>query len=384
MMKKLYLFLAIGTLLYACKTDTKPAIDGYRVIGEAPGIYNGIRVYLNTVAANGRTVTKDTAIVMDEKFKFEGQLKSPEMVMLSVNSVKGSFPFILEQQEITFKINKEQIEQSEISGTEANTAMMDYNAKIDKIASELADTRKKFKLAKQKSPEKEALSYKIIESNKQRDDYPFEFLKTHDDNYFSLILVDKLIKERKKDIDRIAEGFNGLSKDLKTSTLGKEVQSKIDVTKLEMAALTATEIGQKAPNFKAPSTDGSTLELEEILGKVTIVDFWASWCGPCRRENPNVVRVYENYHDKGLEIISVSLDGSNRQKDPKSAWIKAIKDDNLNWHHVSNLNYFNDPVAKAYNIRSIPATYILDEDGKIIAKNLRGNDLENKIAQLLN
>ena len=148
--------------------------------------------------------------------------------------------------------------------------------------------------------------------------------------------------------------------------------------------MTATEIGQKAPSFSAPSTDGKMIALNDIMGKVTIVDFWAAWCGPCRRENPNVVQVYEKYHDKGLEIISVSLDGNRRQQDPKAAWLQAIEDDKLNWHHVSNLNYFNDPVAKAYNIKSIPATFILDEKGNILAKNLRGNNLENKIAELLN
>ena len=116
-----------------------------------------------------------------------------------------------------------------------------------------------------------------------------------------------------------------------------------------------------------------------MKGKVTIIDFWAAWCGPCRRENPNVVKTYKKYHEKGLEIISVSLDKPGE----KDRWLKAIKDDNLTWHHVSNLKYFNDPVARLYNIRSIPSTYILDEDGKIVAKNLRGARLEAKIKELL-
>ena len=106
-------------------------------------------------------------------------------------------------------------------------------------------------------------------------------------------------------------------------------------------------------------------------------------CGPCRRENPNVVKVYEQYHDKGLEIIGVSLDGAPNQKDPKKAWLDAIEKDGLEWNHLSSLMYFNDPVAKQYNIKSIPATYILDQEGKIVAKNLRGAALELKIKELL-
>ena len=122
---------------------------------------------------------------------------------------------------------------------------------------------------------------------------------------------------------------------------------------------------------------------DEVKGKATIIDFWAAWCGPCRRENPNVVNVYEKYHDKGLEIISISLDGRSNQQDSRQQWLKAIEDDNMNWHHASSLMYFRDPVAELYNINSIPATFVLNEDGIILAKKLRGKALENKISELL-
>ncbi|WP_339755901.1 TlpA disulfide reductase family protein, partial [uncultured Winogradskyella sp.] len=125
------------------------------------------------------------------------------------------------------------------------------------------------------------------------------------------------------------------------------------------------------------------VSLNELRGKVTIIDFWAAWCGPCRKENPNVVRIYEKYHDQGLEIIGVSLDGHSRQQNPKKAWLDAIEKDKLTWNHVSNLKYFNDPVAQLYNISSIPATYILDSTGIIVDKNLRGRALENRIKELL-
>ena len=144
------------------------------------------------------------------------------------------------------------------------------------------------------------------------------------------------------------------------------------------------EIGKVAPNFEAPKPDGSLISLNDIKGKVTVIDFWAAWCAPCRKENPNVVRVYNKYHDQGLEIISVSLDGDTRQNDPKKAWLDAIEKDQLDWTHVSNLNYFNDPVAQLYNITSIPATFILDKDGKIAYKNLRGKALALKVEELLN
>jgi thiol-disulfide isomerase/thioredoxin len=111
---------------------------------------------------------------------------------------------------------------------------------------------------------------------------------------------------------------------------------------------------------------------------VTILDFWASWCRPCRTENPNFVKLYNKYHEKGLNIISVSLDRENQ----KSRWIKAIEKDNLSWYNVSNLKYWQDPVALMYNITSIPATFILDDKGTIIATRLRGSALEKKIDEL--
>ena len=120
------------------------------------------------------------------------------------------------------------------------------------------------------------------------------------------------------------------------------------------------------------------MALADVLGKVTLIDFWAAWCKPCRAENPNVVSVYNKYHDKGLNIIGVSLDRT------ADAWKKAIEDDGLRWNHVSHVAYFNDPIAKLYNVNAIPAAFLLDENGVIIAKNLRGPALEEKVAELLN
>ncbi|WP_159086025.1 TlpA family protein disulfide reductase [Flavobacterium faecale] len=117
--------------------------------------------------------------------------------------------------------------------------------------------------------------------------------------------------------------------------------------------------------------------MKESLGKVTIVDFWASWCGPCRVENPNVVAIYKDLHSKGLNIVGVSLD-----KD-KSKWLEAIAKDKLTWTHVSNLKFWDEPIARQYKVESIPATFILDASGTIVAKDLRGDALRAKIVELL-
>lgn len=139
-----------------------------------------------------------------------------------------------------------------------------------------------------------------------------------------------------------------------------------------------TAVGSKAPEIKLPKPEGDTMSLYEVQGKVIIIDFWASWCRPCRMENPNMTSLYADYHAKGLEIFGVSLD-----KD-KAAWIKAIADDKLIWHHVSDLKYWQSEAAKLYGVGSIPAMFVLDGNFKIIAKNLRGDQLRAFVAARLN
>ena len=135
-------------------------------------------------------------------------------------------------------------------------------------------------------------------------------------------------------------------------------------------------IGSIAPEIKLPTPNGDSLALSDLKGKHVLLDFWAAWCGPCRRENPNVRAVYQKYHNQGFEILSVSLD---RNRD---SWVEAIEEDQMNWHHVSDLQYFNSEAAQDYQINAIPATFLIDPKGKIIAKNLRGESLEQKLREI--
>lgn len=168
------------------------------------------------------------------------------------------------------------------------------------------------------------------------------------------------------------EALESLDPKMKESATAVKIKTTID-------NMSAADIGAKAPEFSAKTPEGNELALSEALGTYTIIDFWASWCKPCRRENPNVVKVYEKYHDKGLNIISVSLDRQGQE----DRWKQAIAADNMDWYHVSNLQFWQDPIARQYSVRSIPATFLLDENGIIIDKNLRGPALEAKIASLL-
>ena len=167
--------------------------------------------------------------------------------------------------------------------------------------------------------------------------------------------------------------YDHLTAAAKNNFPAKNIKHAIDVNKL-------TGIGKTALDFTQPDTLGKPVSLKDFRGKYVLLDFWASWCGPCREENPNVVAAYNKYHDKNFTVLSVSLD----QPTGKEKWLAAIHHDGLTWTHVSDLKFWNNAVAKQYDIESIPSNFLLDPNGVIIAKNLRGDELNNKLAELFN
>lgn len=183
-----------------------------------------------------------------------------------------------------------------------------------------------------------------------------------------IALIDRLNPE--SDLDSYKKLDEGLMKKYPQSDFTKDFHSKVE-------SLAKLAIGSPAPNIELENPEGTKISLNSLKGKVVLIDFWASWCRPCRMENPNVVRLYKEYKDKGFEVYSVSLDKS------KEDWVKAIKDDGLAWTHVSDLGFWQSSVVKLYNITGIPQTFLLDKDGKIIGKGLRGEDLEKKLKQVL-
>ncbi len=206
---------------------------------------------------------------------------------------------------------------------------------------------------------------------KSRELLMLSYVKENPSSYFSLEAL-KEIGGSDIEVAKIEPLFKSLSAELRGSVSGIEFSKQIESAKM-------VAIGKTAPEFTQNDTSGKPVKLSQFKGKYVLLDFWASWCGPCRKENPTLVKAYQAFKDKNFTVLSVSLDAPGKKGD----WMAAIKKDGLEWTHVSDLNYFNNAVAKLYGISAIPQNFLIDPAGKIIAKNLVGAELNKKLSELL-
>lgn len=199
----------------------------------------------------------------------------------------------------------------------------------------------------------------------------YKFIGENPDSYVSL---DALKEAAGAVIDVVKNDpvFNSLSERLKTSPEAKDFKSLIDARK-------EVVIGNQAPNFIQNDINDKPVSLSDFKGKYVLIDFWASWCGPCRAENPNLVKAYQKYKNRNFTILSVSIDRPGHKKD----WLNAIQSDHLEWTQVSDLKFFNNSVAKTYGITGIPQNFLIDKNGVIVASNLRGEQLEKTLMLLI-
>ncbi|WP_133533027.1 TlpA disulfide reductase family protein [Flavobacterium dankookense] len=387
-MKKIILLLAITLIAVSCNSLSE---GEYSITGTIKGLPNGI-VYLEKPDENGMSAKAvDTVKIIDGKFEIKGNSTEPEMYFLQVEKVNGKVAFILEEGEISVEVDKDSIFKSKIGGTYSNDEFYSFNQKSNEIQKssqkKIMDFQMK-NMAKMKEAQEKndtvainslRKEYKGLQKNMT--DFLFGYPKDHPKSYISMLIIQSMIGNPEHKIEDVEIKFNALDKKLKETKVGKKIAEKIKEIKNASKAIPTTSginVGAVAPDFSAKNPQGKIVSLKSSLGKVTIIDFWASWCGPCRAENPNVVALYNELHTKGLNIIGVSLD-----KDA-AKWKEAIAKDGLTWTQISNLKEFNDPIAKQYGITQIPTTYILDSKGTIVAKDLRGKELKSKVLELLN
>lgn len=376
-MKKILFSLALVLTIAAC--NQKP--EGYTINGNITGeVENGTKVFLGKRGENNQRMDIDTTTVENGKFVFTGTAENIEIHFIYVDQLMGYTALVLENGEIEYSVQKDSVQLAKIKGTPQNDMFADYmegSLAMQKRAMSIQEDIQKARLSKDEASIT-SLGDEMSELTDEAKNFDLDFIKKNPSSLISVLLIDKAMATRTVPLEEIQTLYGLLDSEILETRAAKSLQEKITAMKAREENGKSTSIGAKAPNFSAPAPDGKDLALADILGKVTLIDFWAAWCRPCRAENPNVVKVYEKYHEKGLNIIGVSLD--KKAED----WKKAIETDGLTWNHVSNIAYFNDPIAKLYNVDAIPAAFLLDENGVIVAKNLRGADLEKRVAELLN
>ncbi len=363
-------FILIG-LAMACTTTP----EGYLISGELTGeIENGTQVFLKTPDSLRRNmVDKDTAVVENGVFTFSGTSEGPQLYYLFIDGIRGNSPIILENGEISFSAQIDSLSFARLRGTPQNDLFMNYleeNRTLAAMSRSMNDDFRKASAAKDTAAV-EALREEYFELQERAKNFEIDYMKANPNALISVLILEKVIGGKVLPLEEIETLFDALTPEIKATKPGKRVKEQLERAK-------NTAIGTMAPEFSGPTPQGAQLALNDVKGKVTLIDFWAAWCKPCRLENPNIVSVYQKYKDKGLHVVGVSLDRK------KEDWLTAIDSDGLDWNHVSHLQYFQDPIAQLYNVNAIPAAFLLDENGVIVAKNLRGPELEAKVAELLN
>ena len=260
----------------------------------------------------------------------------------------------------------------DVQGGEQNGYLNDYLEKTKYFQSQLRTIQREFEenASTQDSQQIMQIRQKYQDIQNQNISYIREFASTMNESVLAVWFLFDLQQQRLISSEEFTDWLDLKSKKVKQSGIaGKAFELSEKLTK--------SKIGSTVENFKGPQPDGTEIELYDHLGKITLIDFWAAWCKPCRLENPNIVSVYQDYRDKGFTVVGVSLDTS------KSRWTQAITDDQLDWTQISHLQRFRGPIARSFNITAIPSSFLVDENGVIIAKNLRGYQLRQKISELL-
>lgn len=370
-MRKLIVLAVLAITGIACQQE-----EGYLIKGTAEGVEDGKMAYVSEITSpNSRPERIDSTEIKNEKFELDlGETQHHNLSFLEIEGINGNVIFISENTPINIEVQKDSMRSSEVKGGNENEVLYTYLDHLKEVNRKVGEGRNEMQQAFQQQDSARLSSLQKTETELMENDKVFKkkIVQDNPDSFVSVMVLTDMMSMKAYPTSEIKEMYAALDEDVKQSPLAKNLEQNLEKEG-------AVDIGSKAPEFSAPTPEGEELSLSEVRGKVTIIDFWAAWCKPCRVENPNLVKTYEKYHDKGLEIVGVSLDRPGQ----KDKWLQAIEEDKLPWHQVSNLKFWQEPVAQLYGIRAIPAAFVLDEEGVIVARDLRGERLEKKVAELL-
>jgi len=377
-MKKIVAYIL--TLLPLLAFSQAP--ETFVIKGKAGNLNSPVRIYLTYRL--GANMVVDSAQINNGSFAFTGNILNPTNAFLVVDhkgvgfnkldSTADVLSFYIDRGEFAVS-GPDSIAKAIITGSKINDENKKLMSELEPVfrhARQLAAETRAASRAQQNTAEFQntmQAKYKALQAEQKT--ILKSFILLNPDSYLSLLALSSVggPAPNPAELDPL---YNALSQRLKETETAKVLKKALD-------DLRSTAMGSIAPDFVQNDINGVPVRLSSFRGKYVLVDFWASWCGPCRQENPNVVKVYNKYKDKNFTIIGVSLD----KADGKSNWLAAIKSDGLRWTQVSDLKFWNNQVAALYKVTSIPSNFLVDPIGKIIAHDLRGDDLDNKLKEVL-
>lgn len=375
-MKTLFLFLAFLV------SFTLHAQHPFTLKGKVDNLKNGDKIFL-TYTSNDKDIF-DSAMVKNGQFTFKGAVHFPVMAALYLHKnpyvnklARGEnidylrFYLAPEQMELTAK---DSLKNLAITGSSVNRLFAELKGRLKINEDQFTALQKEYEAMPEEQKKDKAIFQGLLDREKQLMHESFlvhlKFAEDHPTSYLSVISLVHIAA--KPGMAEAAEkAYQQLPDDFKNSPIGKSIPVLI-------ASQVKTQIGKVAPDFTQQSPDNTPITLSSFRGKYLLLDFWASWCGPCRAENPNLIAAYRRYQNKGFEILGVSLDGPSQ----KEAWIQAIQHDSLSWPQVADLKGWDNAAAKLYGVRGIPANFLLDPEGRILAHNLRGEKLSEKLEEI--
>ena len=360
MKRNLLLLIAVAFIMTACNQNKNFNVNVSLANGNDKTVY--LQKYVDNVP-----VTIDSAVIAEEKAVLTAPIDNPQILYaLKIKGQRGSMPFFADNKDVAFVGDLNNPQAVEIMGSETQAELDAYNDKLDEINMQIRDL---YAVMQQAFSDNDSI--KMDSLNKvgtalmeQQDNFRDEYIKAHPESFVTHYILDGVKQDYP--LDQLKDLMAGFT----TESIYRDHLNDY-VAKQERL-----EVGQPFIDFTLQTKDGEDVTLSEKIAqnKLTLVDFWASWCGPCRHENPVVKAAYEKYHELGFDVIGVSVDQD------EAAWLKAVEEDELPWMQVRDSE---DKVSEDYMIYYIPSNFLFDQNGTMIAKGLRGEDLEAKLAEIL-